>query len=247
MRILFITSVEKEAQAIRPSPREADGSMVVVSGVGRVNAACAVTETILRHGPFDLVINAGIAGALPKAPSAPTDRGSVAASTPPGASRLTYPLAIGDVVLASRSIYAEEGLLTPAGFQDMAALGFPLGDFPGNVVPGHEPTIERLHAALGPRSTNRSQLSEFIIAPIATVATCSGADDLALTIAARTGALAEAMEGAAALHAARRLGTPAIELRAISNTTGDRSRQRWNIPAALEALGRAVRAVSDAL
>ncbi len=234
MRILFITSVEKEAQAIRPSPREGDGSMVVVSGVGRVNAACAVTETILRYGPFDLVINAGIAGVLP-------------ASTPPGASRLMYPLAIGDVVLASRSVYAEEGLLTPAGFQDMAALGFPLGDFPGNAVPGHESTIERLRAALEAPSTSGSAFSGFAVAPIATVATCSGADDLALTIAARTGALAEAMEGAAALHAARRLGTPAIELRAISNTTGDRSRQRWNIPAALEALGRAVRAVSDAL
>ena len=45
------------------------------------------------------------------------------------------------------------------------------------------------------------------------------------------------MEGAAVVHAARRLDVPAIEVRAISNTTGDRDRQQWDIAAALTALG----------
>ena len=74
-----------------------------------------------------------------------------------------------------------------------------------------------------------------------TVATCSGSDAAAAEVARRTGAIAEAMEGAAVVHAARRLATPAIELRAISNTTGDRAAQVWDLPSALQSLGRAMR------
>jgi futalosine hydrolase len=79
------------------------------------------------------------------------------------------------------------------------------------------------------------------VGPIATVATCSGTDEAAESIPRRTGALAEAMEGAAVVHAARRLGTPALEIRAISNTTGDRAEQVWDLDRALSALGVAVR------
>jgi nucleoside phosphorylase len=48
------------------------------------------------------------------------------------------------------------------------------------------------------------------------------------------------MEGAAVVHAARRMKAPAIELRAISNTCGDRASQIWDLQAGLDALGRAV-------
>jgi futalosine hydrolase len=48
------------------------------------------------------------------------------------------------------------------------------------------------------------------------------------------------MEGAAVVHAARRLGVSAIELRVISNTTGDRDNQEWDLAGAMAALGRSV-------
>jgi futalosine hydrolase len=48
------------------------------------------------------------------------------------------------------------------------------------------------------------------------------------------------MEGAAVVHAARRLKVPAIEIRTISNTTGDRTTQQWDISGALAALGEAM-------
>ncbi|MCH7864601.1 MAG: futalosine hydrolase, partial [Proteobacteria bacterium] len=59
--------------------------------------------------------------------------------------------------------------------------------------------------------------------------------------ARRTGALCEAMEGAAVVHAARRKRVPGIELRSISNTTGDRSSQQWDLKRGLSALGIAAR------
>ena len=63
MRVLVVTSVRAEAEAIG-SP---DGGRVIVSGIGRTNAAAATTETLLREGPFDAVVSAGVAGSLPDA------------------------------------------------------------------------------------------------------------------------------------------------------------------------------------
>lgn len=205
-KLLVITSVDQEADALGAMP----DVTVVVSGIGRTNAAAATTEAILKRGPFDGVICAGIAGALP-------DSG----------------LNIGNVIVASSCIYMEEGLATASGFVTMDSIGFALGDFAGNSVPVDETMLEAADA--------------LHVGPIATVATCSGTDLSAQEVARRTGALAEAMEGAAVVHAARRLRVPAIELRAISNTTGDRTKQVWDIAAAFRALGDALPAYVERL
>jgi futalosine hydrolase len=139
-------------------------------------------------------------------------------------------LALGTVIVADACIYAEEGIALPEGQGDMRVLGFPLGDFEGNRVPV-DGALLMAFRALGPACE------------IATVATCSGTDAAALSVRTRTGAMAEAMEGAAVVHAARRVGVPAIEIRSISNTTGDRAAQRWDIAAAFAAL----QGVGDAL
>lgn len=208
--LLIVTAVDAEARAIGPH----DGVRTIVSGAGRTNAAAATTEQILKsrdRAPFDAVLSIGVAGALP---------GSG--------------LKIGDLIVASACIYAEEGIVTSRGFAGMDGLGFPLGDFEGNAVPVDEDLLDRLGTA-------------FPIGPIATVATCSGTDAAAETIARRTGASAEAMEGAAVVHAARRLQVPAIEIRTISNTTGDRKRQQWDLEAGLRAIGKNMARILDCL
>lgn len=139
-------------------------------------------------------------------------------------------LSLGSIVVASECVYMEEGMETPTGFLDMGRMGFPLGAFEGNRVPVSRELAARF-AGLGSS------------APIATVATCAGTDARARLVAKRTGAAAEAMEGAAAVHAALRWSVPAIEIRAISNTTGDRAAQRWDMEVGLRALCR----VGDAL
>ncbi|MGA1401122.1 MAG: futalosine hydrolase, partial [Phycisphaerales bacterium] len=198
-RIVAIVAVEAEAKALA----DVADAEIVVAGIGRTNAAAATTRAILEDAPIAAVVSIGIAGALP-------DSG----------------LGLGELAVASESVYVEEGLETPEGFGDMRALGFPLGDFEGNRVPAND-SLLAMCSALGR------------VGPIATVATCSVTDRLAREVVRRTGAIAEAMEGAAVLHAARRLGVAAIEIRAISNTTGDRPTQRWEIAKALGALGGA--------
>lgn len=189
-----------------------DGARVIVAGVGRTNAAAATTQAILEQWKRGVVDAVISAG--------------IAGALPAGAGEQT--LSIGQTLVASSCIYMEEGIITSRGFAGMEALGFPLGDFAGNAVPVDEQLLERLS-------------EKFRIGPIATVATCSGTSAAAAEVVRRTGALAEAMEGAAVVHAARRLKAPAIELRAISNTTGDRAQQVWDLQAGFEALGSAAR------
>lgn len=143
-------------------------------------------------------------------------------------------LSIGDIVVASSCVYVEEGLITPDGFKNMEAMGFSLGDFDGNTVPVDGMLVEQLSEVGGKGS-------------IATVATCSGTDEQAALVADRTGCICEAMEGAAVVHAARLSGLPAIEIRTISNTTGNRDAQQWDLDLALKNLCTAVNTAVTAL
>lgn len=77
-------------------------------------------------------------------------------------------------------------------------------------------------------------------ASVATVSTCSGTDQQAIEIAARTGAALEDMETASIALVCARLGIPWCGIRAVSNTTGDRAAQVWDIPGATEALTRVI-------
>jgi futalosine hydrolase len=178
-----------------------DGRLdLVVSGIGKANAAGAAAA-MLDPERHEAVISVGVCGALPSSD-----------------------LEIGDVVLAEQSLYADEGIETPDGFMDCAAMGFPLGPFEGAGVK-HDLTWIK---SLGQLADRRGV--------IATVSTCSGTDAAALRVVARTDALAEAMEGAAVAQVGARLGVQTAEIRVVSNTTGDRSAQRWDLDAALERL-----------
>lgn len=204
--VLFIAATEREAEPFR-----ARALPVVVSGVGRVNAAVATTLALGR-GAFDGVVSVGVAGALPGGE-----------------------LKVGDVVIADRVVYAEEGLITPEGFRDLSAMGFPpAAFFQGNACECESEMLEIFTSAL----------PDARVGGIATVATCSGTDGSAEMVAERTGAVAEAMEGAAVVHAAGLLGVGGIEIRTISNRTGDRDRQGWDLDAAIGALERVAAAMA---
>jgi len=206
-RILIVTAVQAEADAIG----KLGDTIVIASGIGRVNAAITTTTSIFTDGPFEWIINAGVAGSLPKSN-----------------------LQLGDVVIANKCVYAEEGLITSSGFKDMNEMGFSLGDFEGNTVPVDPWMLERLR-------------SVGTVGSIATVATCSGTDEQADLIQNRTGCICEAMEGAAVVHTAQRLGIKAIEIRVISNTTGNRETQKWDINLALANLGKTINNAITAL
>jgi len=193
----------------------APGIDLVITGVGKANAAAGVARTLdpARHA---LVLSLGIAGALPT-PDEPD-------------------LAIGTTVVAEACVFADEGIATPSSFVSMSRAGFP----PRNPNASRwsemsycvDPAVlESITTALGSRESH-------VVGPIATVSTCSGTDASARETQSRTRARAEAMEGAAIALVADTLDIRAAELRVISNSTGDRDRQVWNIREALDRLGK---------
>jgi futalosine hydrolase len=132
----------------------------------------------------------------------------------------------GELVLARESVMADEGVRTGERFIPLTELGFAV---PGNAGHGIRPS-QRIAAAICGR-VDRT-------ATIATVSTCSGTDAQAAEVQRLTGASCEAMEGAAAGLSAMRCRCDFAEVRAVSNTTGDRARQRWEIKAAFAGLSR---------
>ncbi|MBX3402975.1 MAG: futalosine hydrolase [Phycisphaeraceae bacterium] len=198
-----VASIEARADAAWGWPLRplAEGIDLVETGVGKVNAGAAAA---IRGPDFGVVVNLGVCGSLP-IDNAPR---------------------IGEAVLASVSVYADEGVQTEAGWQTLPGMGFALGPFAGVGIA----CDEVLRGALAPLAAR--------IAPVATVSTCSGTDALARAVALRTGAAAEAMEGAAIGHVLARVSpqTRFAELRTVSNTTGDRALQRWDLRGALARL-----------
>jgi futalosine hydrolase len=233
---LFVVAAPAEAAAVArafghaaPPPEsawrvrrlDADFRMVQ-SGIGKSNAAACVARAMERAG-YRAVINVGIAGALP---------GS--------GLRLCQP------VVAVSSVYADEGVETPSGFLTCGAIGFPLGPFEGNGVAASAWVRAKAEAALSPMGMRAGV--------IATVSTCSGTDAQAARVEQRTGALAEAMEGASVGHIVARFSdafpqraASFLEVRVISNTTGAREAQRWDIKGALAALTEVIRALGTTL
>lgn len=186
---------------------------LVVTGVGKANAAGGVAKALA--GRYAGVLSLGLAGGLPAEPG--------------GAAGLA--LGVGQVVLADACHLADEGLISPEGFVNQSGLGFPACEGFGERVP----TDAKWREALAPLACR--------VGGCATVSTCSGTDARAIEIVRRTGACCEDMESAAVGLVAHRLGLPFACLRVISNQTGDRDRQGWEIDRAFSVVARLVGAL----
>lgn len=218
-RILVIVAAPAEARAV----------LTGLSLQGSITPWTPRTD-----GPFDLALSgigkANAAGATGRFADPTTHAAilsiGVAGALPDG------DLAIPDTVVASSVIHADEGVQAPDRFMDCSEIGLSLGQFSGSAMCASDSFTRWLLRALKPVSPKSGG--------IATVSTCSGTDALARTIRDRTGAVAECMEGAAVGLIAHRLGIPFGEVRIISNTTGDRGRQVWDLKRALEVLSRVI-------
>ena len=222
-RILLAVAAPAEARA-------------VLAGVGGDPALAERGWELHRLGGWlDLVVTgvgkASAAGAVARVlgPHAGVVSLGIGGLLPGGAN-----LALGSVVVGTAAVFADEGSGEPGGFRTCADMGFP--PLPGDGVCGMAIPLD---AALADCVKAEAR------ARIATVSTCSGTDTLAAEVARRTGALVEGMEGAAVALVAARLGVPAAELRVISNTTGERPAQRWDIKGALARLRDVARALGE--
>ena len=189
----------------------------VISGIGKANAAHAATLLIEKFSPA-AVINFGIGGAYPSAN-----------------------LRTGDIAIADRELYGDEGLLLKDGFHKTDIMGLPLlkkgrkkyfNEFPLNkslVKKAMKVILPHPPLAKGGWGDLKIKSGTFV-----TVSTVTGTDKRARELEKRFNAICENMEGAAVAHVCAMYGIPMLEIRGISNIVEDRNRDKWDIKTAAE-------------
>ncbi len=188
--------------------------VVCAGGVGKVNAAAATAVMIDRYQP-QLVINTGCAGAY-----------------------IGSGLSIGNLVVASEEVLADDGVVVEEGWKDLRYMNIPSVDQGGmscyNLLP-----LSR-HA-----SEKAMQLADYygvflMRGRSATVSTCSGTRQYGAELSQRWNSLIENMEGAAVAQVCLRCGIDCLEIRGISNMVEERDLKKWDMPRAVEAAQRFV-------
>jgi len=206
-RILVMTAVDAERDAVLRGLRGDDRFEVALAGVGPAAAAVRTAAKLAEaasapHSGYGLVISAGIGG------------GFVGIAS------------IGSLVISSRIVAADLGAETPDGFMLLDELGFGSA-----IVEADLGLAQQLCQAMTTAGLTAC------VGPVLTVSTVTGTAETAAERAARIeGAAAEGMEGFGVATAARHWDLPVLEIRAISNPVGPRNRAAWRIKDALEAI-----------
>jgi len=194
-----------------------DGAPVLLlpAGMGKTNAAHGLTA-LLETRDVRGVIGFGVGGAYA------------------GSS-----LQVGDVALASRAVYGDEGVEAPGGWMSTEGIGIPLIEREGvrvfNEISLDAGRVQRAADALTAAGMHVR------VGPFVTVSACSGTAARGDELASRFGGVCEGMEGAALAHVAALYGAPFLEVRGISNLVEDRDLSRWRLADAAAAAQRAVR------
>lgn len=168
--------------------KETTRATICVCGVGKTNAAHGATLLIEKFGP-GLVYNIGVAGAYPSSG-----------------------LDVGDIAVAEREIYGDEGLMLGGVFCTMDTLGLPL------VSSASVQYYNKFPLVVPERLKDFATRGTFV-----TVSSCTGTLERGREIERRLGAICENMEGAAVAHICALNGVPASEIRGISNIVEDRT------------------------
>ena len=188
--------------------------VVCAGGIGKVNAASAAAVMIDRYQP-QLVINTGCAGAY-------------------GGSGL----GIGNLVVASEEVLADDGVVVADGWKDLRYMNLPSVEQGGlscyNMLP-----LSR-HAAEKAMQLADCYGVALVRGRSATVSTCSGTRQHGAELSHRWNAMIENMEGAAVAQVCLRCGVDCLEIRGISNLVEERDLKKWDIPRAVEAAQRFV-------
>lgn len=178
------------------------------SGIGKTNAAHCLTALILHYSPAALMLF-GVGGAYPASG-----------------------LRVGDIAVATKEVYADEGVLLQDGFHPLDLIGIPLlktgrktyfNEFPLDSVLAKKMLVAAGSAGL------RAAGGVF-----ATVSACTGTRKRADKLSSRFGTICENMEGAAAAHICKLYGLPCVEVRGISNIVETRDTSKWDIMKASE-------------
>ena len=191
-----------------------------ISGMGKTNAAHAVTKLIEKFS-LSCMVSFGIGGAYPSSG-----------------------LKVGDIAVAEKEVYADEGVLLKDGLHSLEVTGIPLLKIRGQRY-FNEFSVDKRLSRLALKTSGT--VSHCRSGVFLTVSACTGTKKRAAELAGKFDAVCENMEGAAVAHICRIYGIPFVEIRGISNIVEDRNMKKWDMELASENCQKAVLNFLEAL
>lgn len=183
------------------------------SGMGKTNAAHTATILIEKYSPL-IILNFGIGGAFSSSG-----------------------LNVGDIAVAQKEVYADEGVLLKDGLHTLELTGIPLLKIRGRRYFNEFPADKRM-SRLALKASGR--VGNCRTGIFLTVSACTGTQKKAEELIGKFSPVCENMEGAAIAHICRIYGIPFVEIRGISNMVEDRDKGKWDVKLAAENCQKAV-------
>ncbi len=181
--------------------------LLMTTGIGEVNAAHTATAVVENY-PVDNIINMGVGGAYSGSGLAP-----------------------GDVAVASKEIFGDNGVISSKGWKDMKEIGIPVLRKGRNKYFNEFPVSSPSQAFFKAKGTREIKISS---GPFITVGSATGTQKRTRELEKMFGGICENMEGAAVAQVCTIYGIPMIEVRGISNIVGIRDKRRWKLKEASE-------------
>jgi futalosine hydrolase len=174
---------------------------ILVTGVGMVATAFALGKHLALNN-YDLAINVGIAGSF------------------------AFDIELGEVVLITEDVFAEQGAEDGEQFLSLNDLGF------GEITQYSVSNFQK-----GKETNMNLAIPEQIRKVKAITVNKVHGHELSISkTLSRFKAEVESMEGAAFFYACNQFQTPCIQLRAISNYIEPRNKEKWRVSLAVKSL-----------
>lgn len=194
--------------------------LLLNTGMGKVNAAHSAT-LVREKFPVKKIVNMGVGGAYP---------GSG--------------LNIGDVAIATKEVYGDEGVIDSYGWHSLKKTGIPLVQKKNkkyfNEYPIKISSISPLQGMIKTWSEEVKEEFRVLSGSFVTLSAVTGTGVRAAELEKRFKAVCENMEGAAIAQVCSIYEIPFFEIRGISNIAGVRDKRKWNFRLAAKNCQEAV-------
>lgn len=179
---------------------------LIISGIGKTSAASATTYIINRLS-LDLLILFGVGGSYPQSG-----------------------LSIGDIAIAEKEIYGDEGIIMKDGFHGLDLMGLPV------LKRGRKAIFNEFNLDKGLVNTVKRSINKpFKSGNFITLSSVTGTIEGAIRLARKFNAICENMEGAAVAHVCEIFKKDLLEIRGISNIVENRDISKWDVRTAIRA------------
>lgn len=207
LRSQLENSRQEEVGSCRISIGSLCGHQVLLahSGIGLAAMSLQLTRLLERY-PLQTVLLCGCGGSYPGSD-----------------------LQNGDLALASEEIFGDLGVALREDFIHLTELGIPQQAGQMLLAQPNYPLQSPL------TEMARKILPQAAYGPFVSLNSCSGHEKLSEQLAQRCSGICENMEGAAAAQVCHEYQIPLLELRGISNPTGTRDSDQWEIRRGAEA------------